>query len=157
MVNSIIGLLLLFYRVMALTYPSVLPDFASEFILPDYGIEIFKNSGAESRSNPTNIALNSKLTFSYQNRSASEFLSIVSFYHITKGQLKSFFLPQGLWRHGTNYTSSLKSLLENVSWRFADKLRISTVKSDFYTFDVNFTSVARLEEPEAGLFPCNII
>ena len=142
---------------MALIYPSIPPDFASEFVLPDYGIEIFKNSAVEIRSNPSNVALNSKITFAYQNRSASDLYSIIAFYNTTKGQFKSFFLPQGLWRHGSNYTASLKSLLENVSWRFADKIRVSTVKSDFYTFDVTFMSVVRLDSLETGLFPCNIV
>ena len=142
----------------AITYPALVPDFMKELTLPSYGVSLVSAAGGnyEVRTLGTELGIGSKMHLEYKNRSAQELQTLVSFYRQTRGGWASFFVPLSIWRQPDIYTNSMKDLLINTSFKFSQKITVSTDKRDVYNFNVYIESVPGTALPPADAFPPNI-
>lgn len=142
----------------AITYPNLVPEFMKELTLPSYGVSLVTAAGEnyEVRTLGTELGIGAKMMLEYKNRTAVELQTLLSFYRQTRGSWASFFVPLAIWRQPAIYTNSMQDLLINTSFKFSQKITISTDKRDVYNFNVYIESVPGTALPPADAFPSNI-
>jgi hypothetical protein len=124
------------------TYPSLVPNVIDNLELPDFGVKIYDNDdGSETRRFVHQTGNHTKILLKYEGRSEIEVSSLINFWGLVKGMKEAFTLPEGINRHPSAYQSGISLLGDTTLWRFEAPIKIVTVFTKIYNFDVPLISV----------------